>query len=136
MSILAWIVLGLLAGFIGSKLVNKTGEGIVLDIVLGITGAVVGGYLFNMMGAAGVTGLNIYSLFVAVVGACSCWSRITPSVAWRDSPHVSAVAGSVHDADACAHSRHPDAARQWASRPRRRDQVCLYGSQPRRRHHS
>ena len=69
MSILAWIVLGLLAGFIGSKLVNKTGEGIVLDIVMGIVGAVVGGYLFNMMGSAGVTGLNIYSLFVAVVGA-------------------------------------------------------------------
>ena len=69
MSILAWIVLGLIAGFIGSKLVNKTGEGIVLDIVLGIAGAVVGGYLFNMMGSAGVTGLNIYSLFVAVVGA-------------------------------------------------------------------
>jgi uncharacterized membrane protein YeaQ/YmgE (transglycosylase-associated protein family) len=69
MSILAWIVLGLLAGFIGSKLVNKSGEGIVLDIVLGIVGAVVGGYLFNMMGSAGVTGLNIYSLFVAVVGA-------------------------------------------------------------------
>ncbi len=69
MSILAWIVLGLLAGFIGSKLVNKTGEGVVLDIGLGIVGAVVGGYLFNMMGAAGVTGVNIYSLFVAVVGA-------------------------------------------------------------------
>jgi uncharacterized membrane protein YeaQ/YmgE (transglycosylase-associated protein family) len=69
MSILAWIVLGLLAGFIGSKLVNKSGEGVVLDIVLGVVGAVVGGYLFNMMGAAGVTGVNIYSLFVAVVGA-------------------------------------------------------------------
>jgi uncharacterized membrane protein YeaQ/YmgE (transglycosylase-associated protein family) len=69
MSILAWIVLGLLAGFIGSKIVNKTGEGVVLDIVLGVVGAVVGGYLFNMMGAAGVTGVNIYSLFVAVVGA-------------------------------------------------------------------
>jgi uncharacterized membrane protein YeaQ/YmgE (transglycosylase-associated protein family) len=69
MSILAWIVLGLLAGFIGSKLVNKSGEGAVLDIVLGVVGAVVGGYLFNMMGAAGVTGVNIYSLFVAVVGA-------------------------------------------------------------------
>ena len=69
MSILAWIVLGLIAGFIGSKLVNKTGEGVVLDIVLGVVGAVVGGYLFNMMGSAGVTGLNIYSLFVAVVGA-------------------------------------------------------------------
>jgi len=69
MSILAWIVLGLIAGFIGSKIVNKTGEGFVLDIVLGIIGAVVGGYLFNMFGAAGVTGVNIYSLLVAVIGA-------------------------------------------------------------------
>jgi uncharacterized membrane protein YeaQ/YmgE (transglycosylase-associated protein family) len=69
MSILAWIVLGLLAGFIGSKLVNKTGEGVVLDTVLGIVGAVVGGFLFNRFGASGVTGLNIYSLLVAVVGA-------------------------------------------------------------------
>jgi uncharacterized membrane protein YeaQ/YmgE (transglycosylase-associated protein family) len=69
MSILAWMVLGLVAGFIGSKIVNKTGEGFVLDIVLGIIGAVVGGYLFNMFGASGVTGVNLYSLFVAVVGA-------------------------------------------------------------------
>jgi uncharacterized membrane protein YeaQ/YmgE (transglycosylase-associated protein family) len=69
MSILAWIILGLLAGFIGSKLVNKTGEGVVLDVVLGIVGAIVGGFLFNRFGASGVTGLNIYSLFVAVVGA-------------------------------------------------------------------
>ena len=68
-SILAWIVLGLLAGFIGSKLVNKTGEGVVLDIVLGIVGAVVGGFLFNLFGVSGVTGLNIYSFFVAVLGA-------------------------------------------------------------------
>jgi uncharacterized membrane protein YeaQ/YmgE (transglycosylase-associated protein family) len=69
MSILAWVVLGLLAGFIGSKIVNKTGEGFVLDIVLGIVGALAGGYLFNLFGAAGVSGLNIYSLFVAVIGA-------------------------------------------------------------------
>jgi uncharacterized membrane protein YeaQ/YmgE (transglycosylase-associated protein family) len=69
MSFLAWIVLGLVAGFIGSKIVNKTGEGILLDIVLGIVGAVVGGWLFNTFGAVGVTGLNLYSLLVAVVGA-------------------------------------------------------------------
>jgi uncharacterized membrane protein YeaQ/YmgE (transglycosylase-associated protein family) len=69
MSYLAWIVLGLVAGFIGSKIVNKTGEGILLDIVLGIVGAVVGGWLFNTFGAAGVTGLNLYSLLVAVIGA-------------------------------------------------------------------
>ena len=69
MSILAWIILGLLAGFIGSKIVNKTGEGIVVDILLGIVGAVLGGWLFNRFGAAGVTGLNLYSLLVAVVGS-------------------------------------------------------------------
>ena len=69
MSIIAWIILGLVAGFIGSKIVNKTGEGVILDIVLGIVGAVVGGYLFNVFGASGVNGLNIYSLIVAVVGA-------------------------------------------------------------------
>jgi uncharacterized membrane protein YeaQ/YmgE (transglycosylase-associated protein family) len=69
MSILAWIVLGLVAGFIGSKLVNKSGEGVFLDIILGIAGAVAGGFLFNLFGASGVTGLNIYSLFVAVLGA-------------------------------------------------------------------
>lgn len=69
MSIIAWIVLGLIAGFIASKTVNHTGEGVVLDIVLGIVGALVGGWLFQMFGMAGVTGLNIYSLLVAVVGA-------------------------------------------------------------------
>ena len=69
MSWLAWIVLGLIAGFIGSKLVNNTGSGIVLDIILGIVGAIAGGWLFNLFGASGVTGLNLYSLLVAVVGA-------------------------------------------------------------------
>lgn len=69
MSYLAWIVLGLLAGFIGSKIVNKTGEGVILDIILGIVGAIVGGWLFTFFGASGVSGLNLYSLAVAVVGA-------------------------------------------------------------------
>jgi uncharacterized membrane protein YeaQ/YmgE (transglycosylase-associated protein family) len=69
MSILAWIVLGLIAGFVGSKIVNKSGEGIVLDIILGIVGAVVGGYIFRFFGASGVTGFNIYSLIVAVIGS-------------------------------------------------------------------
>jgi uncharacterized membrane protein YeaQ/YmgE (transglycosylase-associated protein family) len=69
MSFLAWIILGLLAGFVASKLVNKSGEGVLLDIVLGIVGAVVGGYLFQTFGMAGVTGLNLYSILVAVVGA-------------------------------------------------------------------
>ena len=69
MSILAWIVLGLLAGFIASKIVNGTGEGALLDIVLGVVGAVAGGWLFNTFGASGVTGLNLYSILVSVVGA-------------------------------------------------------------------
>lgn len=69
MSILGWIVLGLIAGFIGSKIVNKRGEGFFLDIVLGIIGAVVGGWLFTRLGAAPVTGFNLYSMFVAIVGS-------------------------------------------------------------------
>jgi uncharacterized membrane protein YeaQ/YmgE (transglycosylase-associated protein family) len=69
MSILAWIVLGLIAGFIGSKIVNKSGEGVIVDILLGIVGAVIGGWLFNRFGEAGVTGLNLYSLLVAVIGS-------------------------------------------------------------------
>ena len=69
MSLLAWIVLGLLAGFIGSKLVNNRGEGLILDIVLGIVGAIAGGFVFNALGAPGVSGLNLYSLLVAVVGS-------------------------------------------------------------------
>jgi uncharacterized membrane protein YeaQ/YmgE (transglycosylase-associated protein family) len=69
MSIFAWLILGLISGYIASKLVNKSGEGIVLDIVLGIVGALVGGWIFNAAGHTGVTGLNIYSMFVAVIGA-------------------------------------------------------------------
>ena len=69
MSVIAWIILGLIAGFIGSKIVNKSGQGFLMDIVLGIVGAVVGGYLFTFFGATGITGLNIYSIIVAVVGA-------------------------------------------------------------------
>jgi uncharacterized membrane protein YeaQ/YmgE (transglycosylase-associated protein family) len=62
-------VLGLVAGFIASQLVNRSGGNLVLDLVLGVVGAVVGGFLFNQFGHAGVTGLNLYSLLVAVVGA-------------------------------------------------------------------
>jgi uncharacterized membrane protein YeaQ/YmgE (transglycosylase-associated protein family) len=69
MSYLAWIVLGLIAGFIASKIVNKHGEGFLLDIILGIVGAVAGGWIFSAFGAHGVTGVNLYSILVAVVGA-------------------------------------------------------------------
>jgi uncharacterized membrane protein YeaQ/YmgE (transglycosylase-associated protein family) len=69
MSIIAWIVLGLIAGFIASKIFVGSGQGMLMDIVLGIVGAVVGGYLFNALGSTGVTGFNLWSMFVAVVGA-------------------------------------------------------------------
>lgn len=69
MSIISWIILGVIAGFLGSKIVNKTGQGFLMDIVLGVVGAIVGGLIFSAFGATGVTGLNIYSLIVAVIGA-------------------------------------------------------------------
>ncbi len=69
MSILAWIILGSVAGFIASKIVDSTGQGLLLDIVLGIVGAGVGGYLFSLLGAAPVTGFNLYSMVVAIIGA-------------------------------------------------------------------
>lgn len=69
MGFISWLVLGLIAGFIASKVINKSGEGLILDIVLGVAGAFVGGWLFSLFGATGVTGLNIYSMVVAVIGA-------------------------------------------------------------------
>ena len=69
MSIIGWILLGLIAGFIASKIVNKSGEGFFLDIVLGIVGAIVGGFIFSVFGASGVTGFNLYSMIVAIIGA-------------------------------------------------------------------
>jgi uncharacterized membrane protein YeaQ/YmgE (transglycosylase-associated protein family) len=69
MSILAWIILGLIAGFIASKIFQGSGQGLLMDIVLGVVGAVVGGYLFSALGATGVTGFNLWSMFVAVIGA-------------------------------------------------------------------
>jgi len=70
MTIIGWLILGLIAGFIASKIVNKTGEGILLDIVLGIAGSFVGGFIFtSVLGHEGVTGFNLYSMFVAVIGA-------------------------------------------------------------------
>jgi uncharacterized membrane protein YeaQ/YmgE (transglycosylase-associated protein family) len=69
MGFIAWIVVGLIAGFIGSKIVNKTGEGFFRDVILGIIGAIVGGEIFQAMGHSGVNGFNLYSIFVAVIGA-------------------------------------------------------------------
>ena len=69
MSIFGWIILGLIAGFIGSKIVNSQGQGFWLNIALGIIGALVGGFLFSLFGSEGVTGLNIWSMIVAIIGS-------------------------------------------------------------------
>jgi len=69
MSIIAWIFLGLIAGFIASKIVNRRGSGFGLNVVLGVVGAFVGGLIFNAIGGHGVTGFNLYSMVVAIVGA-------------------------------------------------------------------
>lgn len=69
MSLFAWLLLGLLAGFIASHLVNHRGEGMILDILLGIVGAVVGGWLAYLFGFSGITRLNIYSIIVASMGS-------------------------------------------------------------------
>ena len=70
MGIIAWIILGLIAGWIGSKIVNKTGSGFTMDLALGVVGAIVGGFLMSaVFGTEGITGLNIWSIIVAVIGA-------------------------------------------------------------------
>jgi uncharacterized membrane protein YeaQ/YmgE (transglycosylase-associated protein family) len=72
MGIIAWIVLGLIAGFIASLLVNKRGEGFFGDIILGIIGAVIGGFVANLLGFHGISGFNLYSILIAVLGAVIC----------------------------------------------------------------
>jgi uncharacterized membrane protein YeaQ/YmgE (transglycosylase-associated protein family) len=69
MGIISWIILGLIAGFIGSKIVDKQGQGFWVNIALGIVGALVGGFLFDLVGSSGVTGLNIWSMIVAIIGS-------------------------------------------------------------------
>jgi uncharacterized membrane protein YeaQ/YmgE (transglycosylase-associated protein family) len=69
MSIIGWVILGLIAGFVASRIVNAQGQGVVLDIVLGIVGAVVGGFIFDAAGGVGVTGFNAWSLLVAIIGS-------------------------------------------------------------------
>jgi len=70
MSIIGWIVLGLIAGWLASKIMGtSSSQGMLTDIVLGVVGAVVGGFLFSLFGTAGVTGFNIWSLIVATIGA-------------------------------------------------------------------
>ncbi len=70
MTILAWLVIGLLAGWLAS-MVMKTdaAQGPMMDIIMGVIGAFVGGFIMNMLGEPGVTGFNVYSLLVATLGA-------------------------------------------------------------------
>jgi uncharacterized membrane protein YeaQ/YmgE (transglycosylase-associated protein family) len=69
MSLLGWILFGLISGFVGSRIVNRRGEGCILNVVIGIVGALVGGFIFSAIGGSGVTGFNLYSMFVAIIGA-------------------------------------------------------------------
>ena len=69
MSLFSWIVLGLIAGFIASRIVNRTGEGVIVDLLLGIVGAIVGGWLFRLFGMPGASGLNVYSSVISIIGA-------------------------------------------------------------------
>lgn len=69
MGIIGWIILGGLAGWLAAKLVDGGSKGIVVNIIVGIVGALIGGFLFNLLGGSGITGFNIWSFIVAVVGA-------------------------------------------------------------------
>jgi len=69
MSIVAWLIVGLISGFLASKVVNKVGSGIFMDIVLGVVGALVGGFIFNAIGHSAPSGINLYSIFVSFIGA-------------------------------------------------------------------
>ena len=69
MTLLIWILLGLVAGFIASHIVNHRGEGVVVDVLLGVVGAMLGGFLFQQFGHIGVTGMNFHSILVATIGA-------------------------------------------------------------------
>ena len=80
MSVLGWIILGLISGFVASKVVNDRGEGCFLNIALGLVGAMVGGWLFTAIGGSSITGFNLYSMFVAIIGAIVAlvlWHAIT-----------------------------------------------------------
>jgi uncharacterized membrane protein YeaQ/YmgE (transglycosylase-associated protein family) len=66
--VIAWILVGLIGGYLASRIVNKTGEGVVRDIILGIVGGIVGGIIFRIFGGYGVTGFNLWSILVAFLG--------------------------------------------------------------------
>ncbi len=71
MGIILWIIFGALAGWLASMFMKTdSGQGLVMDIVMGIVGAMVGGFIMEFFGQSGITGFNFYSLVVAVIGAC------------------------------------------------------------------
>jgi uncharacterized membrane protein YeaQ/YmgE (transglycosylase-associated protein family) len=65
---IAWILVGLIGGYLASRVVNKTGEGVIRDIILGIVGGIIGGIIFRVLGGHGVTGFNLWSILVAFIG--------------------------------------------------------------------
>ena len=69
MTVLGWIVFGLITGFVASRIVNQRGQGCILNVVLGVVGAFIGGLIFTSIGGSGITGFNVYSMFVAIIGA-------------------------------------------------------------------
>jgi len=74
MSILLWLILGLVSGFVASKVINRTHEGVTFDILLGAIGAVSGGYLFAHFGPAAFAGPHLYSMLIAVIsGVALVW---------------------------------------------------------------
>jgi uncharacterized membrane protein YeaQ/YmgE (transglycosylase-associated protein family) len=66
--VIAWILVGLIGGYLASRVVNKSGEGLVRDIILGIIGGIIGGVVFRAFGSHGVTGFNLWSILVAFFG--------------------------------------------------------------------
>jgi len=68
MGIILWIVFGAIVGWIAS-MIMKTGQGLIVDIIVGIVGAVLGGWIMSLFGNSGVTGFNLYSFLVAILGA-------------------------------------------------------------------
>ncbi len=71
MGIIAWIIFGALAGWIASIIMKTNDEqGALLNILVGIAGAVIGGWIMSLLNSEGVTGFNLPSLLVAIVGAC------------------------------------------------------------------
>ena len=74
MGVIAWLILGALSGWIANRLMKNSSSGLIDNIIIGIIGSFVGGIVFNFFGSRTITGLNLHSIFVSVVGACiSLW---------------------------------------------------------------